>query len=270
MIDYYDFLQISPHADAETIHRVYRYLAGRLHPDNPESGDAEMFRMLKAAYDTLSNPSRRAEYDAASRREAKDEQPLSNSIDFLDSIEGEQNRRIALLAVLYYKRRANPRFPEVSLAEIERRMGFPRDYLDFTTWYLTKKGYVSRADNSDFSLTAEGVDYIESQRGNLPVLNRLLTDGSGLVPGGRKHNADANGGNGTGTAKRPIILPNSDTVWLDRRQNGGDRRRRVADPQQVAVERRATGGDRRVNNGDRRKSKNDRRAYAIMNTGTIQ
>jgi len=44
----------------------------------------------------------------------------------------------------------------------------------------------------------------------------------------------------------------------------------VADPQQVAVERRATGGDRRVNNGDRRKSKNDRRAYAIMNTGTIQ
>ena len=28
MIDYYEFLQISPHADAETIHRVYRYLAG--------------------------------------------------------------------------------------------------------------------------------------------------------------------------------------------------------------------------------------------------
>ena len=27
MIDYYEFLQISPHADAETIHRVYRYLA---------------------------------------------------------------------------------------------------------------------------------------------------------------------------------------------------------------------------------------------------
>src|SRR6266702_8690906 len=34
MIDYYEFLQISPHADNETIHRVYRYLAGRLHPDN--------------------------------------------------------------------------------------------------------------------------------------------------------------------------------------------------------------------------------------------
>jgi curved DNA-binding protein len=181
MIDYYEFLQISPKADAETIHRVYRYLAGRLHPDNPESGDAEMFRLLKMAYDTLSNPGRRAEYDAICRTEAKEEPPLSSSIDFLDSLDGEVNRRVALLAVLYYQRRANPRFPEVSLAEIERRMGFPRDYLDFTTWYLAKKGYVHRADNSDFALTAEGVDYIESQRATLPVLNKLLTDGTGFT-----------------------------------------------------------------------------------------
>src|SRR5258708_7753782 len=177
MIDYYEFLQISPHADTETIHRVYRYLAARLHPDNPESGDAEMFRLLKSAFDTLSNPTRRAEYDSVSRREAGAVKPLSHFLDFMDSVEGELNRRIAVLAVLYFKRRANPRFPEVSLAEIERRMGFPRDYLDFTTWYLGKKGYITRADNSDFTLTAEGVDYIEMQRGNLPVLNKLLTHG---------------------------------------------------------------------------------------------
>ena len=68
-------------------------------------------------------------------------------------------------------------FPAV-VAEIERRMGFPRDYLDFTTWYLAKKGYIVRADNSDFTLTAEGVDYIETQRASLPVLNKLLTDAS--------------------------------------------------------------------------------------------
>jgi curved DNA-binding protein len=270
MIDYYEFLQISPHADAETIHRVYRFLAGRLHPDNPGSGDAEMFRMLKAAYDTLSNPSKRSEYDAACRKEAKEEPPLANSIDFLDSIEGEQNRRIALLAVLYYKRRANPRAPEVSLAEIERRMGFPRDYLDFTTWYLTKKGYVFRADNSDFSLTAEGVDYIESQRGNLPVLNKLLTDGSAIVGTTRKQSAEQNGGNGSGGAKKPIILPNSETIWLDRRQGDGDRRRRIADPQQIAYDRRTGSRERRVNAGDRRKSRQDRRAYAIINNTTIQ
>jgi len=267
MIDYYEFLQISPHADADTIHRVYRYLAARLHPDNPESGDAEMFRMLRTAFDTLSNPVRRAEYDAVCRREAMEVQPLSDSVDFMDSVEGELNRRVAVLAVLYFKRRANPRFPEVSLAEIERRMGFPRDYLDFTTWYLQKKGYITRADNSDFTLTAEGVDYIETQRGSLPVLNKLLTDGkvqfdkSGRAPKQQANGAHgANGRSGSG----PIILPSSLSVWLDRRQSGEDRRNKTV-LRMPGSDRRAGSRDRRVNVADRRQTKGDRRTYALVN-----
>jgi hypothetical protein len=57
-------------------------------------------------------------------------------------------------------------------------MGFPRDYLDFTTWYLSKKRYITRADNSDFTLTVEGVDFIETQRATIPLLDNLLTNGS--------------------------------------------------------------------------------------------
>ena len=266
MIDYYEFLQISPHADTETIHRVYRYLAARLHPDNPESGDPEMFRLLKAAFDTLTNPTRRAEYDANCRREAKETSPLSNSIDFMDSVEGELNRRVAVLAVLYFKRRANPRLPEVSLAELEQRMGFPRDYLDFTTWYLSKKGYITKADNSDFSLTAEGVDYIETQQTNLPVLNKLLTDGK--TQAARSARTQKQGQNGQRVANAPngsgpIILPASMSVWLDRRKTGGDRRIRAAVQGMPEVDRRAGAPDRRVN-GDRRKNREDRRSYALV------
>ena len=272
MIDYYEFLQISPHADADTIHRVYRYLAARLHPDNPESGDAEMFRLLRSAFDILSNPVRRAEYDAVCRREAMEVKPLSNSVDFMDSVEGELNRRVAVLAVLYFKRRANPRFPEVSLAEIERRMGFPRDYLDFTTWYLLKKSYITRADNSDFTLTAEGVDYIESQRGNLPVLNKLLTDGKvqfDKSARGRQHANGAQGADGTSTANGRngsghIILPSSTSVWLDRRQGGEDRRNKVV-LRMPGSDRRTGTRDRRVSVGDRRQIKGDRRTYALVN-----
>ena len=271
MIDYYEFLQISPHADADTIHRVYRYLAGRLHPDNPESGDAEMFRLLKLAFDTLSNRSRRAEYDALCRLESVEVAPLSNAVDFMDSVEGEMNRRVAVLAVLYFKRRTNPRFPEVSLAEIERRMGFPRDYLDFTTWYLVKKGYVSKADNSDFTLTAEGVDYIETQRTNLPILNRLLTDGKTQFGGSsREQKHSSNGSNGshapTGTnGSKAIILPASTSMWLDRRQAGGDRRRGAVVLAISGIDRREGRRDRRVNTSDRRQKQGDRRAYALMN-----
>lgn len=177
-VDYYEFLQISPNADYDTIHRVYRFLAARFHPDNPTSGDPEKFFMLKSAYDVLSNHDTRSEYDDTRQRQAADKTPLSSTVDFLDQFEGELNRRLAVLAVLYYRRRNNPNEPSVSLMEIETQMGFPRDYLDFTTWYLTKKGYITRADNSDFTLTAEGVDFVETQRVHLPVLNKMLTSGT--------------------------------------------------------------------------------------------
>ncbi len=103
---------------------------------------------------------------------------MSTSVDFMDQAEGDLNRRVAVLAILYYRRRMYPNKPEVSLNEIEQRMGFPRDYLDFTTWYLAKKKYITKADNSDFTLTIEGVDFIETQRASVPVLDKLLTTGS--------------------------------------------------------------------------------------------
>lgn len=223
MIDHYEVLQISPQANSDTIHRVYRYLAGRLHPDNPESGDAEMFRKVKTAYDVLSDPVTRSAYDATRQFEAP---PLSTTIDFMDSIEGELNRRLAVLAVLYFRRRTNPHEPEVSLSEIERRMGFPRDYLDFTTWYLVKRGYITRADNSDFTLTADGVDFIEAQRSSLPVLNKLLTDGTAQIPtdDGLAHANGHSSGNGHSNGHSPIVLPMAMDRWGDRRVNKTDRR----------------------------------------------
>lgn len=176
--NHYEFLQISPNAEPETIHRVFRFLAARLHPDNPDTGDADRFSQLKQAYDVLSSPALRAEYDAGYKKDEDDPDPLSNSVDFMDSMEGELNRRLGLLALLYHRRRTNPAIPEVSLMEVEMRMGFPRDYLEFTTWYLLKKGYITRADNSAFTLTADGVDFVESQRESIPALNKLLTSGA--------------------------------------------------------------------------------------------
>lgn len=114
----------------------------------------------------------------------------------MDNTSGELNRRLAVLALLYIRRRTYPDSPAVSLFEIEARMGFPRDYLEFTLWYLQKKIYISRADNADFVLLADGVDFVESQRQGFPVLNRLLTSGSGVnAPSARArspHSAVAN------------------------------------------------------------------------------
>jgi len=245
MIDYYEFLQISPHADPETVHRVYRYLAGRFHPDNPESGDANLFCLVKAAYDVLSDPAKRAEYDTTRRNQPVEAEPFCSSVDFMDDLEGELNRRVAVLAVLYRRRRTNPDGPEVTLVEIEARMGFPRDYLDFTLWYLVKKRYVTRTDNAQFTLTAEGVDFVETQRGSIPVLNKMLTTGSAfsgpeaaekpntktISEGARKTKSVGTRVTQSGSGQMPIILPTDSAhnpEWRpglpDRRRSKGDRR----------------------------------------------
>ena len=63
-LDHYETLQISPSAEPDTIHRVYRLLAQRFHPDNGETGNATRFRLVCEAYEVLSDPERRAQYDA--------------------------------------------------------------------------------------------------------------------------------------------------------------------------------------------------------------
>ena len=220
--DLYELLQISAYAGSETIHRIYRFLAARYHPDNPVTGNANMFHKVKTAYDVLSNSERRAKYDATRSGDIRAANPLSKSVDFMDDVEGEINRRLALLAVLYSRRRTSPRYPEVSLMEIETFLGFPRDYLDFTTWYLVKKGFVHQADNSDFTLTVAGVDYVETQRAHLPILNKLLTSGQ----------------------IRATVHP------IERRWNGVERRMNLPDDRQIRTERRVNKRDRRVNTTD--------------------
>ena len=186
--DYYEFLQISPKAEAATIHRIYRFMALRFHPDNPQTGDPEKFLLLNRIYYTLSDPQRRTEYDASRNAPDAEVSSVFELSTFVNGIEGEMNRRLGILAFLYNRRRANPQEPSISLWDLEKRMALPREYLDFATWYLKSKTYITVADNSDFTLTAAGVDYVEANAEDNPVLNRLLSAGPRLTdPGVTRH-----------------------------------------------------------------------------------
>jgi len=178
--DYYETLQISPNADPETIHRVYRIMAARFHPDNPTTGSLERFLLLREAYQTLSDPVLRAEYDASRPRWQTETLPIFWQKSFVDGIEGETNRRLGVLSLLYQRRRISESKPGVSVMELEQRMAFPREYLNFTLWYLRSKGYVTvMQDNSDCALTSSGVDYVESGSNSNKVIRELLTAGTG-------------------------------------------------------------------------------------------
>ncbi|KAL7936326.1 hypothetical protein V8C35DRAFT_254669 [Trichoderma chlorosporum] len=63
--DYYKIMGIEKDADANEIKRAYRKMAVKLHPDkNPGDAEAEAkFKDMQEAYETLSDPQKRARYD---------------------------------------------------------------------------------------------------------------------------------------------------------------------------------------------------------------
>lgn len=60
----YNILGISPTATAEEIKKAYRSLAMRHHPDRSTHSNSEArFNAIKSAYELLSDPKKRAEYN---------------------------------------------------------------------------------------------------------------------------------------------------------------------------------------------------------------
>lgn len=64
MENFYKVLGINSSATPEEVRRAYRILARRYHPDlNPGDASAERFKLISQAYETLSDPEKRRNYD---------------------------------------------------------------------------------------------------------------------------------------------------------------------------------------------------------------
>lgn len=62
--NFYQILGVDSSADPESIKQAYRSLARQYHPDrNKEEGAEERFKEINRAYETLSDPARRLQYD---------------------------------------------------------------------------------------------------------------------------------------------------------------------------------------------------------------
>lgn len=62
--DYYKILDVEPTADDKAIKTAYRKLARKYHPDvSKEAGAEDKFKEASEAYEVLSSPEKRAEYD---------------------------------------------------------------------------------------------------------------------------------------------------------------------------------------------------------------
>ena len=64
--DYYRILQVHPGAEREVVDAAYRKLASKYHPDVSHASDsAERMKQINIAYEVLSDPVKRATYDAS-------------------------------------------------------------------------------------------------------------------------------------------------------------------------------------------------------------
>src|SRR5215471_11059134 len=82
IMDFYVILGLGPGASSAEIKRAYRRLSRRYHPGvNPGDQQAQaVFERVTQAYETLSDPARRREYDAAGGLSAPTAQ--SNGFEF--------------------------------------------------------------------------------------------------------------------------------------------------------------------------------------------
>ena len=177
--DYYEILQISPNADPDMIHRVYRLLAQRYHPDNADTGDEGSFRKITDAYEVLSNPEKRAAYDVNLHTYRQMRWRIFDQKQALNSKLAEKSKRRGVLDLLYNARRQQPASPTMTLHELEDLLGCPREHLEFSLWYLKENNLIARGDNGRVMITAKGVDWAEAEEAAEIRTDRMLPAASG-------------------------------------------------------------------------------------------
>jgi curved DNA-binding protein CbpA len=178
--DYYEALQLSPNADAETISRVYRILAKRYHPDNTESGNAEKFATIADAYKVLSDPEKRLAYDVRYEADRASMMKIFDDASSSDSFATDERLFDGILSLLYMSRRRDVLRGGLGIVHIERSLGCPREHLEFHTWYLRQKGWIERMEESGkLTITAAGIDHVIERDILILKRNRLLNAKNG-------------------------------------------------------------------------------------------
>lgn len=163
MTNHYETLQVAPNSHHLVISKVYRVLAAMYHPDNQQTGDAAKFREVCEAYEVLSDVRRRKEYDEQLLGQHTVAQPIAATDDDIPKPTNQKEIRNLVLQLLYENRVASPYKPELGMLVVAEVIGVETEDLEFSRWYLLEKGFIKMSSSADLSITASGVDFVESE-----------------------------------------------------------------------------------------------------------
>jgi|SRR6185312_1898009 len=96
--NYYEILGVSQSATLQEIKKAYRKLALKYHPDRPGGGDEARFKEIGEAYEVLSNPTEKQNYETSLKQGIEYNVPNSiiNSVNSGGSDYNEIYRQIQL------------------------------------------------------------------------------------------------------------------------------------------------------------------------------
>ncbi len=172
--DHYLVLGVDPRADAETIQQAYTKLAAKHNPNSSDEPDKEKFDAINQAYEVLCDAELRGEFDKLKGLDPEEGGPKFSGRGFFDSLGREADLRMALLCVLYDRRRSKPFTPSLSLRQLEAILEVKSEELTFTIWYMKQRSLVLSDDKSALQITVDGMDFLEKHRPAADVVMRLI------------------------------------------------------------------------------------------------
>jgi curved DNA-binding protein len=189
-VDYYELLQVSSNADTDTIDRVFRHLAKKLHPDSKESADPDRFHLIVEAHRMLTNPETRAGYDVQYEDYWNRKWQLASEAGDGTAFDDDREIRESLLSIMYVQRRRNMKNPGLSDYDMARLLSKPFELVEFHVWYLKAKGWVERLDTGQLAISALGVEQVEQSRLRLGNDRLLAAPGSTEAQAARSSTAE--------------------------------------------------------------------------------
>ena len=136
-------------------------MAQKYNPENAQTGDQDKFEAVKLAYEVLSDPMLRGEFDKVKGVEQDESNLLFSGYEFFEALGRQTGLRAALLCILYDRRRKKPLKPALSIRQVESVLTTTNDELVFSLFYLKQRGLVQSDDKSNLQITVDGMERLE-------------------------------------------------------------------------------------------------------------